>query len=88
MTQGTWFELYQAAMMEVDPIELRKKIDCATAAMHRRIDELANEKSPDAIEEQQKLIGGLHGLQTLRRLECQEPASRVVARSGSQESAQ
>ncbi len=88
MAQRTWLELYQAAMMEVDPTELRKKIDCATAAMHLRIDELANEKNPDAIDEKQKLIGGLHGLQTLRRLECREPASLVVERQGSLEMAQ
>jgi hypothetical protein len=85
MTMQGWRELYQSAMVEIDPAELQNRIDVANKAMNQRVDELASRDDIEAIEERRQLSQALQGLRTLRRLECQisvDPTSRGRTQEG------
>jgi hypothetical protein len=88
MTQAFWWELYTAAMVEVDTVELRRKIDRANAAIHERLNDLANRRDGEAVDERRQIVEALQGLQTLQRLECQLPPDAIASKPGLQEGAQ
>jgi hypothetical protein len=70
MTMQAWLELYQAAMVELNPSDLQLRIENAQTAVRQRMEELVSRNDLEAIEERQKLYQAQHALQTLRRLEC------------------
>jgi hypothetical protein len=70
MTQ-TWRELCKAALAELNPIEIRRKIDLACAAILQRIDALAGSRDPSAIEENREILDSLNKLRKVQRPECQ-----------------
>jgi len=51
MTKRVWQALHKAAMLETNPLELRRKIDLANTAIHERIDEMANLLEIASVEE-------------------------------------
>jgi hypothetical protein len=72
--QGGWQELFQAAVLEVDPVQLREKIKTAITA----IEQLQRERAeivPDRQEEQQLT----DALSTLRLLERTELSDSIAA---------
>jgi hypothetical protein len=75
-TQVGWRELYQAALLELRPEELRKRIDDAERAIRQRIVELRHADSSSE-EESRALDDALRGLQVLASTECKSPQSTL-----------
>lgn len=71
-----WRELYQAAMLELRPEELRQRIDDAETAIRQRIAELRQDHS-DSAEESRDLDDALRGLCVLASTECKRPQSTL-----------
>jgi hypothetical protein len=71
MTQdGLWQELYRAAMLELDPTKLVKKIEAARTAIERRNEELpGSNRNGSAEEERQVMTDALENLRALQRVE-------------------
>ncbi len=65
----SWRELYQAALVEVQPDELRRRIDAAEDAICRRNEELKLAGSQTSAE-QQAIADALRTLGILARTEC------------------
>jgi len=61
-----WRELYLAALMEVDPTQLKRKIEIALAAVQHRTEEVKN-TSAGQHPEQQALRDAASALQSLKR---------------------
>lgn len=70
----TWRKLYEASLAEVNPMEVRRKIDLACAAILQRIDALAGARDPNAIEEQREILDSLNTLRKLQRSKSQGSA--------------
>jgi hypothetical protein len=67
-----WQELYQAALLELRPEELRQRIEKAEGAIQKRLTELSRDDS-DSAQESQALDDALRGLRVLRTTECGSP---------------
>jgi hypothetical protein len=79
-TNVGWRELYQAALLELRPEELRQRIDSAERAILQRIAELRQNDS-SSVEESQALDDALRGLRVLANTECKgqpSPASGLA----------
>ena len=74
MTTQVWQALHKAAMLETNPVELRRKIDVANTAIHERIDELANNQESTSVEERQEIMDALNDFQILQLRNRQTPA--------------
>ena len=69
-----WQELYQAALLELRPDELRRRIDEAEKGIQQRIVELSRNDSSS--EEERRAMGdALRGLRVLASTECKAPLS-------------
>lgn len=79
-----WRELYQAAMLELRPEELRQRIDDAEGAILRRMSEIRMDDS-NSIEEARSLNDALRGLRVLASTECKSSPS--VSSGGAQSEA-
>jgi hypothetical protein len=75
-TNVGWRELYQAAMLELRPEELRLRIDNAERAIQQRIEELRQDGS-NSKEELRALDDALRGLRVLASTECKVPESSL-----------
>jgi hypothetical protein len=64
-----WQELYQAALLELRPDELRRRIDDAEKAIQQRIVELSRNDSSSE-EERRAMDDALRGLRVLASAEC------------------
>jgi ATP/maltotriose-dependent transcriptional regulator MalT len=64
-----WREIYRAALLEIQPEEMRRRIDAAEKAIYRRNEELKQTGSQCA-EEQQAMADALRALRLLARAEC------------------
>jgi hypothetical protein len=70
MTMSTaWQELYRAALLELRPEELQRRIDDAEKAIQQRIAELRSNECGSG-EERQALDDALRGLRVLASTEC------------------
>jgi hypothetical protein len=71
MTQdGLWLESYRAAMLELDPIKLVKRIEAARTAIERRNEELpGSNRNGSAVEERQVITDALENLRALQRVD-------------------
>lgn len=78
-TNETWQDLYRAALLELCPEELRRRIDLAEEAVQRRIVELRQSDS-DCADERHALDDALRGLRILVNTECTplEPPSGLA----------
>lgn len=66
-THSDWKELYQAALVETDPLKLPPRIEEALVAVLDRLRDLDNfEDSPS--EEQKSLEEALHNLRRLQKI--------------------
>jgi hypothetical protein len=72
--KATWQDLYQAALLELDSDELRRRIEDAHNAVHQRIMELRQD-SPGLSEETIALETALRGLRVLTEMECRPKLS-------------
>jgi hypothetical protein len=71
-----WRELHRAAMLELRPEELPRRIDDAKKAIHRRMAELRQDDS-QSWEESQALDDALRGLRALAVIECKSAPSAL-----------
>jgi hypothetical protein len=81
MTQDAhWQDLYKAAMLELNPLELRVKIAVALEAMRVRDEELQQSPEPGSSEERRALADAVHNLSVLRRVELRpsSPNSEIT----------
>ena len=69
-----WQELYQAALLELRPDELRRRIDESEKAIQQRIVELSRNDSSSE-EERRAMDDALRGLRVLASTECKPPLS-------------
>ena len=79
MTKQAWQALHRAAMLETNPVELRRKIDLANTAIHERIHELANNHDSTSVEERQEIMDALNDFQILQLRNSQTPATKASA---------
>jgi glutathionyl-hydroquinone reductase len=77
-----WLELYQAALLELRPEELRQRIDAAEEAIHLRIAELGGHAS--SAKELHELGDALRRLRLLARTECKPLHSTLSGVDGSE----
>ncbi len=67
---GLWQESYRAAMLELDPTKLVKRIEAARTAIERRNEELSGiSRNGSAVEERQAMTDALENLRALQRVE-------------------
>jgi hypothetical protein len=70
MTQNAhWQDLYKAAMLELNPLELRIKIAVALEAMRLRDEELRRSPAPSSLEECRAIADAVHSLTVLKKVE-------------------
>jgi hypothetical protein len=67
-----WQQLYQAALLEVRPEQLRQRIAAAEKAMEQRLEEL-RQTDPGSSAEQQAIADALRSLRVLADSECTVP---------------
>lgn len=72
-----WQDLYAAAMLELDPVKLRPRIEDAHAAIQRYREEMNSSNSGGSMEERQQMADALDNLRALLKLESKSP-SRVA----------
>ena len=76
----SWQELYRAALLEVQPEELRRRIGAAEKAIGQRIEELKQAGSHSS-EEQQAIADALRALRVLAQTECHPQPSSLAGGS-------
>jgi hypothetical protein len=72
-----WREVYRAALLEIQPEELRRRIDAAEKAIYRRNEEL-KQTGAQCAEEQQAMADALRALRLLARAECRPGPSLEI----------
>jgi hypothetical protein len=84
MIQHTWQELYHAALLELRPEELRRRIDAAEGAVLERLAELRRSDSGSE-DERRALDDALWGLRVIVQTECKPrpPVSSMLQESAS-----
>jgi hypothetical protein len=73
MQDAQWQDLYRSAILEVDPVELRKKVDLAKAAIRERNENLKRGRDSNLVEELGAIADALKNLAVLERSELQMP---------------
>lgn len=73
-TNGAWQEMYRAALLELRPEELQRRIGNAERAIQQRIAELKRNDSSSA-DESQALDDALRALRILADTECKTAPS-------------
>jgi len=73
----SWREVYRAALLEVDPEQLRQRIDDAEKAIYERSEEL-RQAGDQSNEEQGAMADALRALRVLAQSECQAGHLRLV----------
>jgi hypothetical protein len=71
VVKPNWQDLYRAALVELDPVELGKKIDLANAAIYQRLSELA--RNGVRSSDEQRAMGD--ALRNLRMIQEIKPTS-------------
>jgi hypothetical protein len=70
-----WQELYAAAMVELDRVQLQNRIDAAQIAIRQIMQELTGQCAVGVAEELEALSSALGNLQALQRVEFRKPIS-------------
>ena len=74
MTESArWRELYEVALLEVNPSALQKGIELACQAMRQRSDDLTRSAGPGALDELRAIADALQNLRTVQRAELSSP---------------
>ena len=78
-TKG-WSELLDVALFEADRATLRRRMEHATEAIHRRMEELLNDQDAGSVSERLALRNALETLADLQRIAYARKPSRSVGR--------
>lgn len=65
----SWRELYESAMLELEPVRLESRIEVAQLAIRQAMKDLTSNRNAGAVEEFAALSDALANLQTLQRVE-------------------
>jgi hypothetical protein len=82
-TDGCWYDLYAAAMLEFDRAALPGKIEAARAAIRRALQEAAIGRSFGTPSEAPAMSDAMRNLQALQRVEL-ETATQIPTSIASQ----
>ena len=82
-TQG-WSELLDVALFEADRVHLRQRMEHATDAIHRRMEELLKDEHAGSISERVALRNALTTLADLQRIAYARKPNGSVRREGGQ----
>jgi hypothetical protein len=81
-TKG-WSELLDVALFEADRVNLRRRMEHATEAIHRRLEELLKDENADSISERVALRNALITLADLQKIaHTRKPSTSVRRESG------
>jgi hypothetical protein len=81
-TEG-WSELLDVALFEADRVTLRQRMDRATDAIHRRMEELLKDENAGSISERIALRNALTTLADLQKIaDARKPSGGVRRESG------
>ena len=81
-TKG-WSELLDVALFEANRVNLRKHMEHATEAIHRRMEELLNDQDAGSISERLALRNALETLAHLQKIAyARKPSGSVRCESG------
>lgn len=69
-----WQELYRAAMLELDPIKLRQRIEDANEAIQNYREEIKSSNPTGRAEERQQMADALDNLRALLKVEFKSPS--------------
>jgi hypothetical protein len=84
-TNGTkdWSELLDVALFEANRVNLRKRMEDATHAIHRRMEELLNDQDAGSVAERLALRNALATLADLQKIaSVRKPNGSVRRESG------
>ena len=82
-TKG-WSELLDVALFEANRVNLRKRMEHATEAIHRRMEELLNDQDASSISERLALRNALTTLADLQKVTNARKPSGSVGRERGQ----
>jgi hypothetical protein len=78
-----WSDLLDVALFEADRVNLRRRMEHATEAIHRRMEELLQDESAGSISERVALRNALTTLADLQRIAyARKPSGSVSRKSG------
>ena len=78
-----WSELLDVALFEADRASLRQRMEHATEAIHRRMEELLNDQDTGSISERLALRNALETLADLQRIAyARKPSGSVRRETG------
>jgi len=78
-----WSDLLDVALFEADRATLRRRMEHATDAIHRRMEELLNNQDAGSISERRALRNALTTLADLQKIAyARKPSGRVSRESG------
>ena len=81
-TKG-WSELLDVVLFEPDRVNLRKRMEHATDAIHRRMEELLNDQDASSISERLALRNALTTLADLQKVaNARKPSGSVGSERG------
>jgi hypothetical protein len=78
-----WSDLFDVALFEADRVHLRRRMDHATEAIHRRMEELLNDQDAGSVSERLALRNALETLADLQKIAYARKPSGSVSREGS-----
>jgi hypothetical protein len=79
-----WSDLLDVVLFEADRVNLQRRMEHATEAIHRRMGELLKDEHPGSISERVALRNALTTLADLQRIAHARKPSRSVRREGGQ----
>jgi hypothetical protein len=79
-----WSDLLDVALFEADRVNLRRRMEHATEAIHRRMEELQKDEHPGSISERVALRNALTTLADLQRIASARKPNGSVRREGGQ----
>ena len=79
-----WSDLLDVALFEADRVNLRRRMEHATEAIHRRMEELQKDEHPGSISERVALRNALTTLADLQRIAYTRKPNGSVRREGGQ----
>jgi len=82
-TKG-WSELLDVVLFEADRVNLQRRMEHATEAIHRRMEELQKDEHPGSISERVALRNALTTLADLQRIAHTRKPSGSIRREGGQ----
>ena len=82
-TKG-WSELLDVALFEADRVNLQRRMEHATEAIHRRMEELQNDEHPGSISERVALRNALTTLADLHKIAFARKPSGSIKREQDQ----